>query len=112
MTYLKRVLVTMSDECGAVLKGYAALWGMTLSEVLYEATRRLIHQQVHNGCKPTAALLQHQGIKLDNRAHKTCWGGCCCICKYDTACRVGIYEGTWECSERYKHLLIEDKESE
>ena len=102
----------MSDKCGVVLKGYAALWGMTMSEVLYEATRRLIHQQVHEGCKPTAGLLEAQGIKLDNRAYKSCWGGCCCICKHDTACRVGKYKGIFECDERYKYLLSPDNQSE
>ena len=95
----------MSDQCGAVLKAYAAQWNLTQSEVLYEAARCLIHGQAHNGCKCTATLLESQGIKLDNRAYKECYGYACRICKHDKKCRVGSHEGLWECDERYKHLL-------
>jgi hypothetical protein len=102
---LKRVVVTMSEECACVLKTYAALWGMTQSEVLYEATRSHIHKQAHAGCLATQNLLDVHCIKLDKRTDKDCYGYGCRVCKHDKPCRVGKYEGTWECDDRYKHLL-------
>lgn len=105
---LKRILVTMPDKCAALLKSYAAQWGMTQSEVLYECSRNHIHAQANSGCVGTLNLLHIHDIKLDRRAHKMCYGYACRICKHDKPCRVGKYEGYWECDERYKHLLSEN----
>ena len=102
---MKRIMVAMSDRCAALLKSYAAQWGMTQSDVLYECSRHHIHAQAKSGCKGTLNLLHIHDIKLDNRAHKECYGYACRICKNDKACRIGLYEGLWECAERYKHLL-------
>ena len=101
----------MSDECGCLLKRYAALFNMTQSEVLYEAARSHIHGQAHSGCTACVNLLSDHGIKLDNRAHKQCYGFPCRVCKHDKACRVAKYEGMFEVQDCYKHLLtphIED----
>ena len=105
MTVLKRVVVTMSDDCGCLLKRYAALFNMTQSEVLYEAARSHIHKQAYSGCQGAVNLLTDHGIKLDNRAHKECYGFQCRACKHDKACRVGKYEGLYAIQDRYKHLL-------
>ena len=95
----------MNDQCAALLKSYAAQWGMTQSDVLYECMRHHIHGQAKSGCKGTLNLLDIYGIKLDRRAHKECYGYACRICKHDKSCRVGLHDGMWECHERYKHLL-------
>jgi hypothetical protein len=102
---LKRVVVTMSDECGCLLKRYAALWNMSQSEVLYEATRSHIHKQAYDGCLATQNLLADHQIQLDKRSKKNCYGYRCRLCKHDKACRVGKYEGECVCDDRYKHLL-------
>jgi len=102
---MKRVVVTMSDECACLLKRYAALWNMTQSEVLYEATRSHIHKQAEAGCIATQNLLDVHRIKTDNRSTKDCYGFKCRTCKFDKLCRVGLHEGFWECADRYKHLL-------
>ena len=102
---MKRVLVTMGDKCAALLNSYAAQWGMTQSDVLYECSRNHIHAQAQSGCKGTLSLLEMHDVKLDKRAFKACYGYPCRICKHDKACRIGLHEGLWECDDRYKHLL-------
>ena len=109
---VKRVVVTMPDECAALLKSYAAQWSLTQSEVLYEACRNNIHAQAKSGCRGTLNLLNIHGIKLDCRAGKECYGYACRVCKHDKACRCGIYKEGWECDERYKHLLTPTVEPE
>lgn len=101
---VKRVLVTMSDECAAVLKQYAAAWGITQSEALYESMRHHIHCHA-KCCKSTKQILENQLIALDKRVDKPCYGFGCRGCVHQTACRIGLYDGTWEMAERYKHLL-------
>ena len=95
----------MGDKCAALLKSYAAQWGMTQSDVLYECSRNHIHAQAQSGCKGTLSLLAMHDVKLDKRAFKACYGYPCRICKHDKACRIGLHEGLWECDDRYKHLL-------
>ena len=70
---VKRVLVTMPDQCAAMLKSYAALFHQTQSEVMYESIRRDIHRQAVAGCRETKDLLQMHGIKIDRRAYKECY---------------------------------------
>ena len=76
----------------------------TQSEVMYESIRRDIHRQAAAGCRATISLLGMNGIKIDRRAYKECYGYQCRYCTHDKACRVGMYEGEWECEDRYKHL--------
>ena len=102
----------MNDRCAALLKSYAAQWGTTQSEVLYECMRNHIHGQAQSGCKATLNLLEIHGVKLDRRAHKECYGYACRICEHDKSCRVGLHDGLWECDERYKHLLTQTIEPE
>lgn len=109
---MKRVLVTMSDECAAMLKSYAALYHQTQSEVIYESIRRDIHRQAVAGCRETKSLLRMNRIKIDRRAYKECYGYQCRYCSHDKACRVGMYEGEWQCENRYKHLLTPTVEPE
>jgi len=98
----------MSDECGCLLKRYAAMFNVTQDSVLYEAARAHIHKQALAGCQATKNLLDDHCIKLDKRTPKDCYGFQCIVCKHDKSCRIGQYQGPWECAERYKHLLILD----
>ena len=95
----------MPDDCAAMLKSYAAQFGLTQSEVLYEATRSFIHKGAVAGCGACRSLLATHNVKLDNRASKPCYGFACVSCTHDKACRVGKHEGAWEIKKRYKHLL-------
>lgn len=104
---MKRVLVTMSDECAAVLKQYAAAWGITQSEVLYESMRHDIHCHAMC-CKSTKQILENHLVNQDKRVDKHCYGFACRACVHQTACRIGLYNGAWEMAERYKHLLSAD----
>ena len=98
-------MVAMPDKCAALLKSYAAQWGMTQSDVLYECCRHQIHAQAKSGCASTLSLLDMHDVKLDKRAHKECYGYPCRSCAHDKKCRVGLHDGLWECEDRYKHLL-------
>ena len=109
---MKRVLVTMPDQCAAMLKSYAALFHQTQSEVMYESIRRDIHRQAVTGCRETINLLHMHGIKIDRRAYKECYGFQCRYCAHDKPCRVGLHDGLWEIDERYKHLLTPTIEPE
>lgn len=99
----------MSDECAAMLKGYAALFQMTQGEVLYEAARTHIHKMAQGGCKGTCALLDMNGIALDKRAHKECYGAACKACKHNKACRIGKHQGNFECDARWENLLPDEE---
>ena len=109
---MKRIMISMSDQCAALLKMYAAQWGMTQSAVCYEAIRQHIHSQAQSGCLSTLNLLKMHNIKLDKRAFKPCYGYACRICKHQGACRAGLHPGNWECGTCYKHLLSPTVEPE
>ena len=104
---MKRVVVTMKDECAAMLKAYASLFQVTQGEVLYEAARSHIHGHAWTGCKGTCALLDMNGIALDKRAHKECYGFACKACKHNKACRIGQHEGSFECDPRWEQLMAD-----
>lgn len=101
---MKKVAVAMSDECAAVLKSFAAQWGMTMGDVLYESARCHIHSMARDGCSATCSLLHTYDRKLDKRAAKDCYGHACYACAHNKACRVGLHPGGFECEDRYKHL--------
>lgn len=102
---MKKIVATMPDDCAAMLKSYAVQFGLTQSELLYEATRSYIHNGAEAGCVACKNLLTAHNVKLDNRASKPCYGWACISCAHDKACRVGKHKGAWEIQERYKHLL-------
>lgn len=108
MHYLKRVVVTLSDEDAQVLKLYAAKWGLTLSQALEEMSRSHIHGSAAV-CSFARALLANENIAIDKRAGKECFGFKCRCCAYTTACRCGLYQGDWSIDSRYVHLLIENE---
>ena len=109
---MKRILVSMSTECAAVLKQYAALWGVTQSEVLYQSARQFIHSQAAHGCQNVQGILESHNIALDKRAHKSCYGSGCFCCEHIGRCRIGSYDGEWEMALRYRNLLPPNMESE
>tara|TARA_Y100000817_G_C16582818_1_gene422694 strand:- start:157 stop:351 length:195 start_codon:yes stop_codon:yes gene_type:complete len=61
-----RVTVQMSDKCHRVLKMYAVLKDMTVSEVAYDMMRLHIHKDAKENDQ-VKALLDFHGIALDPR---------------------------------------------
>jgi len=106
---LKRVVVQLSDSDAQVLKLYAAKWGMTLSQALEEMSRSHIHGSAAV-CSFARDLLNNEDVSIDKRASKECFGFKCRCCAHTLQCRVGMYQGDWVISDRYKHLLIENEE--
>ncbi len=96
---LKKLQVQMPDQCHSMLKDYANAFGVTMSEVMYEAMRSYV--QKHSlCCGYISSLFQIKGIAKDKRLSKECYGHGCFCCKHQTACRVGAYNGTWEVSDK------------
>ena len=62
---MKRVTVMMSERCHKVLKMYAVLKGMTVSEVSYSMMRAHIHKDAHMN-EQVKTILDFHGIPLDN----------------------------------------------
>ena len=91
----KRVVVQMSDDCHKALKQYAAFYGMTMSEVLYQCTRMQFHRQ-RETCKYLEGVLNNLDIAPDKRSHKPCFSFMCFNCKHQTACQTGFYKGVCE----------------
>lgn len=90
---VKRVIVQMQDSCHAVLKQYAALYGWTMSEAMYEAARYRIHTNAL-ACPKVKALLDMHGKQLDPRVSKSCYGYDCYTCGKLEECKAGTFEGT------------------
>lgn len=61
-----RVTVQMSDKCHRVLKMYAAMKDMTMSEVAYDMMRLHIHNDAKENHQ-VRSLLDFHGIELDPR---------------------------------------------
>lgn len=95
-----RVVTKMSETCRKALKMYAAAFHRTSSEVLYEATRCMLHTQAQT-CDVTQAILDNCGIPPDKRVGRPCFGYSCMACKHQTACRTGLYKGVCEIDEEY-----------
>lgn len=91
----KRVVVQMADTCHKALKQYAAFYGMTMSEVLYNCTRMQFHKQASD-CEFVEDMFDKLDIDLDKRALKPCFSFLCFGCKHVTACKVGLYKGVVE----------------
>ena len=96
---MKKVQVQMSNTCHAVLKDYANAWGMTMSEVMYEAIRSYIHKNTEH-FEHINSLLAFRGIPIDKRISKDCYGHLCFACQHRTACGTGLYEGRWEMNDQ------------
>tara|TARA_R100000908_G_C3627107_1_gene69784 strand:+ start:113 stop:469 length:357 start_codon:yes stop_codon:yes gene_type:complete len=90
---MKRVIVQMQDSCHAVLKQYAALYGWTMSEAMYEAARYRIHTNAQE-CPKVKAILDMHGKPLDPRLNKECYGYQCYNCGKLEECKAGTYKGT------------------
>lgn len=104
----KRVVVQMSDDCHKALKQYAAFYGMTMSEVLYQCTRMQFHRQ-RESCKYLGGVLNNLDIVPDKRASKPCFSFMCFSCNHLTACQTGFYKGVCEVPDEVfeKDLLTE-----
>ena len=101
---MKRVQVQMSDQCHAVLKDYANAWDMTMSEVLYEAARCLIHKSSEE-CPFVESMFKFRQIAQDKRLIKRCYGHQCFSSKHSTACRTGLYQGEFDLSHKCSSLF-------
>ena len=102
---MKKVQVQMSDQCHAMLKDYANAWDMTMSEVLYEATRCLMHKSC-DSCAFIEHMFKYREITQDKRVSKSCYGHRCFACKHVTACRTGIYKDDFEMSAKCSALFV------
>ena len=94
----------MSDECHAVLKAYAAFFKLTMGEVLFMFARQEIQQHAQN-CTFVEGLLTGQGITLDKRVSKACWGHSCLICNHTAKCQAGLTKETFIPIEYLKKFL-------
>tara|TARA_R100001510_G_C7609528_1_gene173523 strand:- start:532 stop:729 length:198 start_codon:yes stop_codon:yes gene_type:complete len=61
---MKRVTVMMSERCHKVLKMYAVLKGMTVSQVSYSMMRAHIHKEAHVN-EQVKTILDFHEIALD-----------------------------------------------
>ena len=94
----KRVVVQMSDESHKALKQYAAFYGMTMSEVMYNCTRFQFHKQMQS-CEFVKGMLATLDIPMDKRALKPCYSFLCFSCKHSVTCQTGLYDGVVEMPE-------------
>ena len=101
---MKKVQVSMSDHDHAVLKDYANAFDMTMSEVLYEASRHHIHKHSRS-CGFISALFEFKKVVRDKRLAKDCYGFPCFACNHSTACRTGLYKGGWEMDPQVQQYI-------
>ena len=101
---MQRIDVKVDDPFAAVLKEYCAYWGMTMSELMYEAVKQHIHCS-GEVCHLSEQLLKKHGLTADKRAAKPCYGYLCRCCKHQLACRTGLYKNHWEIADKHQHLL-------
>jgi len=100
----KRLQVTLTTEEAQAIKLYAETWGVTISEVLKSAALQHVNQHALC-CKKVDSVLASMDFTPDKRAGKSCYGFPCRACNHVTACRTGIYEGTWEIAPQYEQYL-------
>ena len=101
---MQRIDVKVDDPFAVVLKEYCAYWGMTMSELMYEAVKQHIHCS-GEVCHLADHLLKKNGVSPDKRAAKPCYGYLCRCCKHQLACRTGLYKSHWEIADEHQHLL-------
>lgn len=101
----KKVNVSMSDESHRMLKLYATAIGKSMSDVVYDATHREIHQHAESCPMVSAAL---SDVEKDKRASKACWGWKCRCCKHQLSCRTGLYKGFFEIVNEYISAAAKD----
>lgn len=94
----------MSDHCHSVLKVYANAFDMTMSEVLYESTRHHIHKSSLS-CGFVRSLFQWKKVIRDKRLTKPCYGFPCFGCNNVTACKTGVYKGTYEIDPKIQQYM-------
>ena len=95
-----RVVTKMSETCRKALKMYAAAFGRTSDQVLYEFTRCQLHTQAQI-CDVAKSILDSCEIPPDKRVGRPCWGHSCMACKHEKACRTGFYKGVCEVDDQY-----------
>jgi len=100
----ERVLVKLEPAFKKALKQYAAFYGMTMSEVLYNCLRFTFHAQAKN-CTMVNDLLEKLDIPIDKRAAKPCFGMLCHNCTQTVPCRAGLYDGCVVLDEGHLRLL-------
>ena len=101
----KRVAVSMSKECAAILKEYCSFFDISQSDALYLFARSAIHKHSLH-CKKVESLLRLRQKDLDKRSEKVCFGWACLICAYKPKCITGLYDGLFEPEAQCEHLFI------
>ena len=105
----ERVLVKLEPAFKKALKQYAAFYGMTMGEVLYNCLRFTFHAQAVN-CQMVSDSLEKLDIPIDKRAAKPCFGMLCHNCIHSAPCRAGLYEGCVVLDDNHlRHLTAEGK---
>lgn len=104
-----RVLVKLEPAFKKALKQYAAFYGMTMGEVLYNCLRFTFHAQAVN-CDMVSDLLEKLDIPIDKRAAKPCFGMLCHNCIHSAPCRAGLYEGCVVLDDNHLRLLTTEGE--
>jgi hypothetical protein len=103
----ERVLVKLEPAFKKALKQYAAFYGLTMGEVLYNCLHFTFHRQAKN-CSMVCDLLENLDIPIDKRAAKPCFGMLCHNCSHKSRCRAGLYDGCVELEAPHlRHLTTE-----
>lgn len=90
----------MPDNEHAALKDYCSAFGVTMSEVMYEAAKLYMHRHAEK-CEHINGIFKFRQLKTDKRISKECWGEDCLTCSHQVACRVGAYTGNWNKEQKY-----------
>ncbi len=97
---MKKVQVTMADNEHAAFKDYCNAFGVTMSEVMYEAAKLYLHKHAEK-CSHINAIFRYRSLSTDKRLSKECWGEDCLTCTMQVQCRVGSYQGEWIKNDKY-----------
>ncbi len=101
---MKRVQTSLDPATASALKAYAQLWDMSVQEVLAESVKFSL-QKHYQLCPEAKRIMDREGLPIDKRSSKPCFGQCCFACNHSTQCRTGIYEGEWEIKAELEKYL-------
>ena len=104
---VKKIQATLSDEQHSFIKSYCAFYDITLSEFIEHLCKSNMDRIAHL-CLLVRNLYDANGLEVDKRVTKICYGTGCFGCKHQVACRTGQYTGTLEYGKDTTHLLTEE----
>ena len=100
----KRIAVTMSEDCAAILKEYCSFFKISQSDALYLFAKAGLQNHAHH-CKKVESIFALRQKKLDKRAGKACFGFACLSCAHTSTCTAGLYDGLFEVCSECNHLF-------